>query len=58
MDLPPSRPDPGRGPGAAPRPRIPMAAELNQGARQAESGDLGEDDWIVVDDREPPRVIT
>jgi hypothetical protein len=34
------------------------AAELNQRARQAESGDLGEDDWIVVDDREPPRVIT
>jgi hypothetical protein len=35
-----------------------VAAELNERDRQAESDDLGEDDWIVVDDREPPRVIT
>jgi hypothetical protein len=35
-----------------------VAAELNERDRQAEYGDLGDDDWIVVDDREPPRVIT
>ena len=35
-----------------------VAAKLNERDRQAESGDLGEGDWIVVDDREPPRVIT
>jgi hypothetical protein len=34
-----------------------VAAELNERDRQTESSDLGEDDWIVVDDREPPRVI-
>jgi hypothetical protein len=35
-----------------------VAAGLNERDRRAEQGDLGEDDWIVVDDREPPRVIT
>jgi hypothetical protein len=35
-----------------------VAADLNQRDRQAEYGHLGEDDWIVVDDREPPRAIT
>ena len=35
-----------------------VAADLNQRDRQAEHGHLGEDDWIVVDDREPPRAIT
>jgi hypothetical protein len=35
-----------------------VAAELNERDRQAEHGDLGEGDWLVVDDREPPRVIT
>jgi hypothetical protein len=34
-----------------------VATELNERDRQIESGDLAEDDWIVVDDREPPRVI-
>jgi hypothetical protein len=34
-----------------------VAAELNERDRHPEYGDLGEDDWIVVDDREPPRVI-
>ena len=35
-----------------------VAAELNERDRRAESGDHGDHDWIVVDDREPPRVIT
>jgi hypothetical protein len=34
-----------------------VAAELNERDRHPEYGDLGEADWIVVDDREPPRVI-
>jgi hypothetical protein len=34
-----------------------VAAELNDRDRHPEYGTLGQDDWIVVDDREPPRVI-
>ena len=34
-----------------------VAAALNERDRHPEYGPLGEDDWIVVDDREPPRVI-
>jgi hypothetical protein len=34
-----------------------VANELNERDRDPEDGDRGEDDWIVVDDREPPRVV-
>jgi hypothetical protein len=34
-----------------------VAEALNERDRRPEYGDVGEDDWIVVDDREPPRVI-
>ena len=34
-----------------------VAEALNDRDRQPEYGALGEDDWIVVDDRDPPRVI-
>jgi hypothetical protein len=34
-----------------------VAAALNERDRQPEYGDLGQDDWIVIDDREPPRVV-
>jgi hypothetical protein len=34
-----------------------VAEALKERDRQPEYGDLSDDDWIVVDDREPPRVI-
>jgi hypothetical protein len=34
-----------------------VAAELNERDRHPEYGQLGQDDWIVVDDRKPPPVI-
>jgi hypothetical protein len=34
-----------------------VAQTLNEQDREPEYGDLGGGDWIVVDDREPPRPI-